>query len=205
MLCPAIPTTEEALTSRLLQSTIQTLESLQHLSRQGARSLCRPVVGRPGDAAGTRACGRHRPALRPRVARAAGRRRPAACRVDRRARRRAQILVARRARECAGDRRSSRPPRAAGSDGRWYRGRSRSGGRGLPQRWRRAVCPVRHRVPAGTGRHQPAGIPGGSRRALDSRGGRPARTSRHAPSRVADVGCGAGWSTIAMARAYPEE
>ena len=73
----------------------------------------------------------------------------------------------------------------------------------LPRRWRCLLGRVRRRRPRVAGGPQPALVhpdagsgPGGGPE-LDAVLGRPG-------ARILDVGCGGGWSTIALARAYPD-
>ena len=79
MLCKVVPTTEEALTARLLQSTMQALE-LYGIYLGKELGLYATLEGRSGPLTSSRAgpAGGHPPALRPRVAGAAG-----GCRVPR--------------------------------------------------------------------------------------------------------------------------
>ena len=78
--------------------------------------------------------------------------------------------------------------------------------RGVPDRRRRVVGRVRRGRPRGAGRPEPAGLSppprpgvaaGRSRVSMPASGPIP-------PARVADVACGAGWSAIGIARAYPK-
>ena len=57
----------------------------------------------------------------------------------------------------------------------------------------------------GIGRHEPADVPEPARAEwLPPMPDVDARLRADPPARVADVGCGAGWSSIAIARAYPK-
>ena len=87
-------------------------------------------------------------------------------------------------------------------DRRLVRSDARAPG-GLPDRRRRELVGVRRGHAARAGRHEPAALPGRARHRLASRGSTVCtRRSPHG-GRVADIGCGTGWSSIAIALAYP--
>ena len=112
------------------------------------------------------------PALRPRVARAAGRRRPAG------GRRHRDAALPPRARPRARARRSRRrgARRAVRAHARRHRRRAAGGRSGLPDRQRRAVRVLRRRVPPRPGPHQPARLHARAPHRLDRRHARHPRT-----------------------------
>ena len=113
------------------------------------------------------------------------------------------LRAARRARARAHRRRRPRARRAVRAHARRHRRRAPARGRGVPHRRRRPVRGVRLRVPPRPGPHQPAGV---HARAPDRAGSTRCRTSRdrlEQGGRVADVGCGQGFSTVAMAQRFP--
>ena len=201
MLCKAAPTTEEALTSRLLQSTIHTLELYGiYLGKElGLYAGSRRSSLTPPELATQRASRRATPANG-----SSNRRSRDCCRWNsRQLLPRSVVLAAGRARERAGrqDHPAHLAPLAqmvAGIGGALDRvvAAYRTGG-GV------AVSANGDGVSAGPGRHQSARVPQRPGRTLDPAAADLHRGAEHNPLRVADVGCGAGWSTIAVARAYP--
>ena len=100
--------------------------------------------------------------------------------------------------------RRRRARRAVRAHARRDRRRAAAGRRGLPDRRRRALRGLRRRLPARPGPHQPARLHARAPDRLDRRDARHPRTAAidHG-GRVADIGCGQGFSTIAVAHAFP--
>ena len=172
--------------------------------RRAPRAVPGAGRGRPGDRRRAGRARRHRPALRPRVARAAGRRRRSSTSTTSPPRRTRGATRCRPA-----TRRSCSTRRARGSSRRWPASSSARPrrmprpARGVPDRRRRRLGGLRPGRRRGPGGHQPAAVP----RTSSATGSAPCPTSPRdcatATGRVADVACGTGWSSISIARAFP--
>ena len=195
--------TAPTLDQRVLDATTGALElfGIYLGTRLGLYAAVHEQPGEHRDRAGRR--GRHRPALRPGMARAAGRRRrPRGGRRDRR--RRSPPLHPARTPTSASS--STRSPWTTSP--RWPRWSS--GSPRCSTRWPTPTAPAAEfRTPA-TAPEFRAGQGGINRPAFTS-----ALVEEWLPAlgptaerlagggRLADLGCGQGWSTIAVARAYP--
>ena len=106
--------------------------------------------------------------------------------------------------ERPGGGRPPRPPCAAGADGRRHWRRAGAGRGRVSHRRRCGLSAFRRGISQGPGGHQSARVPDRPGCSLDPGDARHPRGPRLVPDRASPMsGCGAGWSTIAMAREFP--
>ena len=203
MLCKVVPTTEEALTARLLQSTMQALELYGiYLGKELGLYTALKSGGKLTPPELAQAAG-----IAPRYAREWLEQQAVAglLHVD------ASPHLPMRG--GTGSRQNTKTfwrrrtiPRTSPRSLRWWQVSvaPSSGSSRLPHGGRCGISALWCRLSQGPGRDQPPGVPHRSRRALDSRAPDIHAALMSSRMRVADVGCGAGWSTIALAGAFPK-